>query len=294
MQNGGIPSSEILSVKGWGSWNVGLNWMAAQQKSLKAFYWDFGIGFQFNNFKFEKPWFPGCQEVTIKWVCAKEWCRGISRSKNFLLPKRHAMTMLELDFGKWMTMERMGPSDSNSPYAGYRLGGPIQYVYRELDGSGRKKDKQNTGWLPTKLPLRTTWMKSRRAAWLFFSTYDIESIIPRRKRSQITTSDHLWIVFLKTMARLKLHPFWKLKPTYHESIIILTSHTLFRSLGSLTAQNLTVPIVEEKRRSIPLWQYWYYEKYEDGTSSLEMEAKDYTTTNNSSHQASKFSSDKWK
>ena len=42
--------------RGWKGWvtgdMVGLNWMAAQRIS-KGFYWDFGIGFRFYNFKFE-------------------------------------------------------------------------------------------------------------------------------------------------------------------------------------------------------------------------------------------------
>lgn len=51
--SGSFPTSDNpYAVKGWGSWNLGLNWMAAQRIS-KGFYWDFGLGFNFYNFKFE-------------------------------------------------------------------------------------------------------------------------------------------------------------------------------------------------------------------------------------------------
>jgi hypothetical protein len=63
----------------------------------------------------------------------------------------------------------------------------------------------------------------------------------------------------------------------------------FVSLGSLTAQNSDSTEVKKKKVYTIFGNTWYYEKYEDGTSSLEMEAKDYTT-NNSSHKQSKFSS----
>jgi len=58
----GIPSSDNpYAVKGWGSWNVGSNWMAAQ-RTLKA-----SIGLRIAipisiNFKFGKHVIPGLSE----------------------------------------------------------------------------------------------------------------------------------------------------------------------------------------------------------------------------------------
>ena len=55
------------------------------------------------------------------------------------------MTMLELDFGKMNDQGRKGLKVAAGPYVGYRLGGQSKYVYHELEGSGRHKDKQDTG-----------------------------------------------------------------------------------------------------------------------------------------------------
>jgi hypothetical protein len=53
--------------------------------------------------------------------------------------------MLKLDFGKMNDQGRRGLSLAAGPYIGYRLGGQSKYVYEEIGGSGRRKDKEATG-----------------------------------------------------------------------------------------------------------------------------------------------------
>ncbi len=142
-ETGSFPTSDKpYAVKGWGSWMVGLNWMAAQRIS-KGFYWDFGIGFQFYNFKFENRDYQAVRgEDEIEFVQRTDVDGSKSKISSSYLT---AMTMLELDFGKMNDQGRKGLKVAAGPYIGYRLGGQSKYVYHELEGSGRRKDKQDTG-----------------------------------------------------------------------------------------------------------------------------------------------------
>jgi hypothetical protein len=72
--------------------------------------------------------------------------------------------------------------------------------------------------------------------------------------------------------------------------LVLIAAIFFVSIGSLTAQNSNSTEVKKKKVYTIFGNTWYYEKYQDGTSSLEMEAQDYTNYH-SSHKQSKFSSD---
>jgi hypothetical protein len=170
--DGGIPSSDnAYAVKGWGSWNVGLNWMAAQRIS-KGFYWNFGIGFQFYNFKFENRDFQAVRgDDQIEFLQRNDVDGFKSKiSASYVT----AMTMLELDFGK-MNDNGDGLRVAVGPYVGYRLGGQSKYVYEELGGSGRRKDKQNTG-----LYLQNFRYGLRGEVGVgrvtFFSTYDLNEL----------------------------------------------------------------------------------------------------------------------
>ncbi|MFD2033475.1 hypothetical protein ACFSKL_01675 [Belliella marina] len=142
-ENGNFPSSsEAHSTKGWGSWNVGLNWMASQ-KIAKGFYWDFGLGVQWYNFKFENRDFQAVRgDETIEFLQRTD-VNGIKSkiSASYLT----AQTLLKLDFGKMNDNGKRGLRVGAGPYMGYRLGGGSKFVYRELDGGGRRKSKQNTG-----------------------------------------------------------------------------------------------------------------------------------------------------
>ena len=57
----------------------------------------------------------------------------------------NALTMFKVDFGKINDTGRNGLRIGIGPYAGYRLGGRSKFVYRELNGSGRKKEKEPAG-----------------------------------------------------------------------------------------------------------------------------------------------------
>lgn len=180
--DGGFPSSDKpYAVKGWGSWNVGLNWIAAQRIS-KGLYWDFGIGVQFNNFKFENRDFQAVRgDSQIEFLERNDVDGFKSKiSASYVT----AMTMLELDFGRMNDDGRKGMRIAVGPYAGYRLGGQSKYVYRELDGSGRKKEKQNTGlYLQNfRYGLRGEIGVSRVT---FFSTYDLNELFQAGKGPEL-------------------------------------------------------------------------------------------------------------
>lgn len=176
--SGNFPTSENpYAVKGWGSWNVGLNWMAAQRIS-KGFHWNFGLGFQFYNFKFENRDFQAIrgmdgidfdQRIDVDGFKSKISASYIT-----------AMTLLELDFGKMYDKGRKGLRFAAGPYVGYRLGGQSKFVYRELDGSGRKKEKQNTG-----LYLNNFRYGVRGEVGVgrvtFFTTYDLNELFQEGK-----------------------------------------------------------------------------------------------------------------
>jgi hypothetical protein len=180
--DGGFPTSDNpYAVKGWGSWNLGLNWMAAQRIS-KGFYWDFGLGFQFYNFKFENKDFQAVRgDEMIEFIQRNDVDGFKSKiSASYIT----AMTMLELDFGKMNDNGKKGLRIAAGPYAGYRLGGRSKFIYRELDGSGRKKDKQDTG-----LYLQNFRYGIRGEIGVgrvtFFTTYDLNTLFQDQKGPEL-------------------------------------------------------------------------------------------------------------
>lgn len=141
--NGQFPSSsEPHAVRGWGSWNVGLNWMASQRIS-KGFHWDLGLGVQWYNFKFENRDFQAVRGGgEIDFIQRTDVAGFKSKiSASYLT----AMSLFKLDFGKMNDQGRKGFRVALGPYAGYRLGGRSKYVYRPLEGGGRRKDHLATG-----------------------------------------------------------------------------------------------------------------------------------------------------
>ncbi len=173
LENGSFPSSDKpYSVKGWGSWMVGLNWMGSQ-RIAKGFHWDFGLGFQFYNFKFENRDFQAVRgEDAIEFLQRSEVDGFKSKlSASYLT----ASTMFKLDFGKMNDQGGRGLSIAAGPYIGYRLGGQSKFVYRELDGSGRRRDKEDTG-----LYLENLRYGIRGEVGVgrvkFFTTYDLNEL----------------------------------------------------------------------------------------------------------------------
>jgi hypothetical protein len=95
---GQLPSSDLpYAVKGWGSWNLGLNWMASQKLS-KGFYWDFGLGVQWYNFKFENRDYQAVKGDNEIEFTQRTDLNGLKSkiSSSYLT----AHTLLKLDFGK--------------------------------------------------------------------------------------------------------------------------------------------------------------------------------------------------
>lgn len=175
---GNFPGSENpYSVKGWGSWNVGLNWMAAQRIS-KGLYWNFGLGFQFYNFKFENRDYQAIRGAGGIDFDRRDDVSGFKSkiSASYIT----AMTLLELDFGKMNDKRRRGFRIAAGPYAGYRLGGQSKFVYREIENSGRRKEKTNTGLYLSnfRYGLRGEVGVGRVT---FFSTYDLNELFQEGK-----------------------------------------------------------------------------------------------------------------
>jgi len=189
-----LSDNPYASLKA-GSWNVGLiGWLHSE--SLRALFGTSELDSKSINFKFENRDFQGMSEVTIKLSLRKEMMVEGIQSK-FCLPYVTAMTMLGITTSaKWIDNGKEWASIAIALSAGIRLGVKSKYVLsRKLDGSGRKKDKQNTGHVPTKL--RYGLVRSRRrSAWL--------SLLPRlwinyskKKKGPELHPIHLWIVILK-------------------------------------------------------------------------------------------------
>jgi hypothetical protein len=141
--NGQFPkSTQPYAVRGWGSWNVGLNFFASQRIS-KGFRFDLGMGVQWYNFKFENRDFQAVRgEDAIEFIQRNDVAGFKSKiSASYLT----AMGLFKLDFGRMNDQGRRGIRLALGPYAGYRLGGTSKYVYRPLDGGGRRKEHLNTG-----------------------------------------------------------------------------------------------------------------------------------------------------
>lgn len=173
---GQFPSSaEPYATKGWGSWNVGLNWMASQRIS-KGFHWDLGLGVQWYNFKFENRDFQAIRgDGSIDFIQRDDVAGFKSKiSASYLT----AMSLFKLDFGKMNDQGRRGFRVAAGPYAGYRLGGTSKYVYRPEGGGGRRKINEPTG-----IYLNNFRYGIRGEVGVgrfnFFSTYDLNTLFQR-------------------------------------------------------------------------------------------------------------------
>jgi len=141
--NGNFPgTSQPYSVRGWGSWNVGLNFFASQKIS-KGFRFDLGMGVQWYNFKFENTDFQAVRgENSIEFLQRNDVAGFKSKiSASYLT----TMGLFKVDFGRMTDQGRKGLRFAVGPYAGYRLGGTSKYVFRPLEGGGRRKEHLNTG-----------------------------------------------------------------------------------------------------------------------------------------------------
>src|SRR5690606_20862039 len=175
-ENKAVPGERAVhGVKGWGSWNVGLNWMASQ-KLRKGSYWDFGIGVQWYNFKLDNR--------NYQIISGDEGIEFINRTDvNGFKSKMSAsyltaLTLVRWDFGKMNDSGRDGLRVAIGPYAGYRLGGRSKFVYRELGGSGRKKEKEPIGADLNNFRYGLRGEIGFRSV-TFFTTYDFNTLIQK-------------------------------------------------------------------------------------------------------------------
>lgn len=172
-EEGNFPtSSSPYAARGWGSWNIGLNWMASQRIS-KGFYWDLGLGVQWYNFKFENRDFQAVRgDGEIDFIQRTDVAGFKSKiSASYLT----AQSLFRFDFGRMNNNGDKGLKLAVGPYAGYRLGGRSKYVYRPLDGGGRRKEH-----LPTGLYLNNFRYGVRGELGVgrvkFFTTYDLNTL----------------------------------------------------------------------------------------------------------------------
>src|SRR5690554_5134276 len=175
-ENNAVPGERsVHGVKGWGSWNVGINWMASQ-KLRKGRYWDFGLGVQWYNFKLENRNYQIVSgDDGIMFVDRMDVDGFKSKMSASYLT---ALTLLRWDFGKMNDSGRDGLRVAVGPYAGYRLGGRSKFVYRELGGSGRKKDKEPIGGDLNNFRYGLRGEIGFRSV-TFFTTYDFNSFIQK-------------------------------------------------------------------------------------------------------------------
>jgi len=177
-----MPSSDLpYAAKGWGSWNVGFNWMASQ-RIVKGVYWDFGMGIQWYNFKFENPNYQA-----IKGAEGIEFLdrSGITAIKSKISASYlTAQTMLQLDFGKMNNQGKKGLRIGAGPYLGYRLGGNSKFVGRENNAGIRFKDKQDTGLYLNNLRYGMRG-EIGVGSFTFFSTYDMNTLFSAGKGPEL-------------------------------------------------------------------------------------------------------------
>jgi hypothetical protein len=175
IQDKTFPSSDQpYAAKGWGSWNVGLNWVASQRLA-KGFHWNFGLGFQWYNFKFENRDFQAVRgQDQISFVERTDVTGVKSKlSASYLT----AMTLLKVNLGK--TEE--GVSIAAGPYVGYRLGGRSKFVYEEPGSSTDRIEKVNTGLYLENLRYGLRGEIGIGKDLTFFSTYDMNELFQAGK-----------------------------------------------------------------------------------------------------------------
>lgn len=176
LQKGKLPTSDLpYATKGWGSWNVGLNWMGSQRLS-DSWRWNFGMAFQWYNFKFENRDFQAVRgQDQISFVERTDVTGVKSKlSASYLT----AMTLLEVNLGK---NKGKGLTLAAGPYIGYRLGGRSKFVYEESGRAGDRTEKINTGLYLENLRYGVRGELGFGKNLTFFSTYDLNELFQAGK-----------------------------------------------------------------------------------------------------------------
>jgi hypothetical protein len=176
LQKGIFPTSDQpYATKGWGSWNVGLNSMGSLRLS-EALRWNFGLAFQWYNFKFENRDFQALRgQDQISFVERTDVTGVKSKlSASYLT----AMTLLEVTLGK---NKDKGLTLAAGPYIGYRLGGRSKFVYEESGRAIDRTEKINTGLYLENLRYGFRGELGFGKNVTFFSTYDLNELFQEGK-----------------------------------------------------------------------------------------------------------------
>ena len=176
LQKGSFPTSDQpYATKGWGSWNVGLNWMGSQRLSDRL-RWNFGLGFQWYNFKFENRDFQAVRGRDQIGFVERTDVTGVKSklSASYLT----AMTLLKANLGK---DKDKGLSLAIGPYIGYRLGGRSKFVYEESGRAADRTEKINTGLYLENLRYGFRGEVGIGKHLTFFSTYDLNELFQEGK-----------------------------------------------------------------------------------------------------------------
>ena len=176
LQKGSFPSSDQpYATKGWGSWNVGLNSMGSLRLS-EAFRWNFGLAFQWYNFKFENRDFQAVRGRDQIGFVERTDVTGVKSklSASYLT----AMTLLEVNLGK---DKDKGLTLAFGPYIGYRLGGRSKFVYEESGRALDRTEKINTGLYLENLRYGFRGEVGVSKNITFFSTYDLNELFQEGK-----------------------------------------------------------------------------------------------------------------
>jgi hypothetical protein len=176
LQDRSFPTSDQpYATKGWGSWNVGLNSMSSLRLS-EAFRWNFGLAFQWYNFKFENRDFQAVRgQDEISFVERTDVTGVKSKlSASYLT----AMTLLEVNLGK---DKEKGLTLAAGPYIGYRLGGRSKFVYEESGRATDRTEKINTGLYLENLRYGFRGELGFGKSITFFTTYDLNELFQAGK-----------------------------------------------------------------------------------------------------------------
>ena len=176
LQEGSLPTSDQpYATKGWGSWNVGLNWLGSQRLS-GSWSWNFGMGFQWYNFKFENRDFQAVRGRDQIGFVERTDVTGVKSklSASYLT----AMTLLKANLGK---DKNKGLTLAVGPYIGYRLGGRSKFVYEESGRTLDRTEKINTGLYLENLRYGFRGEVGVGKHLTFFSTYDLNELFQEGK-----------------------------------------------------------------------------------------------------------------
>ena len=138
--------------------------------------WNFGLGFQWYNFKFENRDFQSVRGQDQIGFVERTDVTGVKSklSASYLT----AMTLLKANLGK---DKDKGLSLAVGPYIGYRLGGRSKFIYEESGRAVDRTEKINTGLYLENLRYGFRGEVGIGKHLTFFSTYDLNELFQEGK-----------------------------------------------------------------------------------------------------------------